>query len=410
MSDGTAMRNDDLVTARLVTDLDLLPVPAGPGHLRPQVTHDLARRPVIVLALLVLLLGVGLTVAPLRDAAADAARSLEQLLTAPAWTGYYIDLSATTDTGFAANRIVFTAGSFPGMTTKPDIVVPGERRADRGPWSPDGERIPLHAGTRLLVGDRLGRVRQLADFAPMFPVRSGWIGSSAILVALHDGIRGEFARVDLRIGTVTRRPDPFPDLNLAYAPFSPDGQWVPFTMRLGGCFEENALAYMSTDRLVELKDGTGRPLTAIGWLSDGRLISAWCDAALSRMHLLIGFPETGPSPLATIPWHSGQAAPFIDRPRDRVLFSTHVGNAPGVLSAIEPDGRIAEVVRIPSLTKDDAFGGIDQLYLSRDGRYLAFRVRETVAFQPTYRAGLIEVATGQVLYACPFQCHRLAVR
>jgi len=69
-------------------------------------------------------------------------------------------------------------------------------------------------------------------------------------------------------------------------------------------------------------------------------------------------------------------------------------------------------VRVPRLTPNGEFSrlGWPSMTLSRDARFLSFRVIEPRGAQRVARSGVVDLATGQVTYGCDVGCLRIVLR
>ena len=412
------------VTTRLVTGLDLLPVPADGHRLPPRTTARGRSNPVLVLAALIAIVAVALAWAPASQAVADAAKLIQRMITGVPYVGYYLDLDARDPNGFRKQRLMFAPGRLPGVPTVPEMIGRTVNLDDLTvnftSWSADGEHLIVFSGPRLYLGDRAGRVREVAAFAPEYAiVRAAWTGPDDIIAVLGvaqlrdqngDPIptlrsRNWIGRVHLGGSPDAPRaiPRAIGDFSgLAFS--SPDGRWVAVDRgysryRDPGCFELSAVYEIDADRLIDLVDARGRPLMAMGWLGDGRLVTGFCSPSDSTMELFLGAPDSVPSaPLVVLPWRPFAPAPIVDRPRDRILVAPRGGVAATSLIAVDPDGRQTVLGRIPAFT----FSATTHAFitdLSRDERYLSVREVDTSG-PPWQRTGVIELATGQITDAC----------
>ncbi|MBI2983467.1 MAG: hypothetical protein HYY42_04725 [Chloroflexi bacterium] len=364
----------------------------------------------------------------------DAANELRLTISGAPYLGYYMGLDARDASGANAPRLMFAPGRLPGIPAVPNVAQPAFVTMGHGGWSWDGEHVLVVSAQRVYLGDRRGQLRQIADLGPdRHFIRAGWIGPDEILTVvgspewLTQRDRRWISRVHISAGAETPRPISQgaarvlwgADIREGHVAASPGGRWIRWgTPDTSGCREWSGLYDVENDRLSDLVDSKGRRLTAIGWLRDARLVTAFCDPAQGTIDIFLGAPESIPSaPLATLPWKPRSVIPVVDRPRDRILFAPGGGAEPATLTAIEADGRRTELGRIPAFTAyadESAF----LWTLSRDGRHLSFgasRPSTTPAVAGTVpqRAGVIELATGQVTNACPDGprgCGNLALR
>lgn len=361
----------------------------------------------------------------------DAANELGLMIKGASYVGYYVDLDARDAKGANAPRLMFAPGKVPGIAATPNVAQLPTVAMGQGGWSWDGEHVLVVSAQRMYLGDRTGQLRQIADLGPEFHFwRAGWIGPEEILTVVAspqyvlDG-RKWISRV--RIGTGAEPPRLLSrsvaralsstDIRPGPAAASPGGRWIHFwTDDAVGCPVWSGLYDVENDRLIDLVDSRGHRLTAIGWLREARLVTAFCDPAQGTIEIFLGAPESIPSvALATLPWKPLSAVPVIDRSRDRILFAPWAGAEPATLIAIEADGRRTELGRIPAFTAyadETAVLGT----LSRDARYLSFSASRQIQAGGTpvlRRTGLIELSTGQVTNACtagPKGCAGLALR
>jgi hypothetical protein len=167
--------------------------------------------------------------------------------------------------------------------------------------------------------------------------------------------------------------------------------------------------------VVDLVNAAGRPLMALGWTRDGRVVSAYCDAQRGTMDLFVAAPDNTPSvPLSTVAWTRGSPLPFVDAARDRVIVAPGGGPGPANLLAVGLDGRQTVLARLPAFASDESERGplLRIIYLrsiSRDERFLSFSITDA---NDSRRTGVIELSTGQVSYACgdDRECYQLTLR
>jgi hypothetical protein len=400
---------DRELTARFVSALDQLPVPVGPGRLLPRSAP--ARAPRYAIAAIVLVLAIAIGVPPVREAIAGAFRWLDDLVGGPAWVGYYVEQTPFGTSTYQEGRLMFTSGRLPGVPTVP--VVEGEF-ADHSPWSPAGDRVILTAGPAIYVGDRAGNVRKIGEVPQGFVWLPRWAPSGEIIADAYVDGGHWILRVDPTTGRMDRRQLMANLVPQSQAAFSPDGEWLVLNApTAGSCYGGYSSLYeIGQQRAAPLLNSAGDPLFAIGWTADGRLISTFCDRARAQSDFFVSRPDSRPTvPFAVLPWAPRNPLPRVDPQRDRLLVSTQDGATPGVVSALSFDGRLTEVVRLPRLTDDDLNGDVQHGTLSTDGRFMSFRVAEAGPDKVVRtRAGLINVITGQVMYACAVDCTGLSLR
>jgi hypothetical protein len=417
MSDRfTPGETHDAIAHRLVTALDSLPVPAGPSRLRGAVPRSLGREPrVLVLAAALLLVVTAISSPQFREAAAELTRYIQRVLFGPSWTGYYLDLAARDAAGNAAPRLlVVSPDRLTGMPLTPDIAGP---LADHGPWSPDGERIVVYNGPKIYVGDRRGSVREIADVDSGFVAQAGWIGNDRVFAVLNTStgiaIAGSgasagpssFATIDLTTGAIDVRPLETVQTGRAFAAVSPDGRWLPLVRGPGACGTTVSLYDLSTHQIVPVIDAQGRGLSAaVFFLSDGRMVTAWCDRAASSLELYVGAPGSIPMLIATL--SAGQDTPMVIVKDDEILIIGKNPVAAQTIPVFDPTGRVVRTIQLPQLTTD---GTLNQAGLSRDGRTFSFVLREIRGREVKFRAGVVDIATGQVTFVCDVDCARLAI-
>jgi hypothetical protein len=420
------------VTSRLVTSLDALPVPPNGRRLERHSVAGARSEPLVVLAVAFALIATALAWGPASHAVADAARLIQRIVIGPPFVGYYFDLRPPDAEPKAGQRIAFAPGTLPGVRTVPEVAGPnvmltitGPSGGSDGSWTEDGERLLLWAGARIYVGDRSGRVLPVADLGDGHTVlRAGWLRSGEILAVLGPG-PNEADRSRwisrIRIGSPAEVPRrvPGPITVWGVPPASPDGRWLTVDRGRGTCtragFGASGVYDIDQERIVDLVDGAGRPLMALGWMRDGRLASAFCDAARGTMELFVAPPDTAPTgSLATVAWSRGSPQPFVDVARDRVIVAPGGGVEPATLLAVGLDGRRTELGRLPAVaSRRGELGPLLQIVylrsISRDERYVSFSVTDANDWR---RTGVVELATGQVVYACPEsqECYQLTLR
>ena len=419
---------DDAIARRLVGALDALPVPAGPARLRTGSARRPQDRTLLVFAAVALMVLAALSSEPVRDAAVGGTRWILRALFGPPWTGYYIEAGPSAGGGPRTQHLRFAAGEFPGTPTRPSM----ERQIIViGPWSPDGELLTItDMGSKIYVGDRLGNVRQVADLGPGYTEqpRVVWVGPRS-LFAMARTPDGKLwaATIDVRTGTVdlrrletpiVPRDDP-PGISYAWA--SPDGRWLAVTLGAGGCGELTGIYEIATHRIVDVVDPQGRPAYAAGWLSDGRLVSAFCDRSSARVDIFVSAPGVRPDqPIATLPLTANSPQFAFDYVSDRFLVFTESPTRDSVVRIFDSTGRVVRMASVPRLTQSGEFsplGGWFAGTLSRDGRFLSFRILEqggaglgNTGATRFARSGVVNLVTGELTYGCDVGCFLTVLR
>lgn len=430
MSDRADVELDRFVAVRLVPALDALPIaPRG----RP-LGRGTAARPAPVLMFAMILLGVAAlaTWTPWTQTVGEAARVIRQLVSGGSFVGYYFDMRAPDADPRANQRVMFTAGTLPGGPTMPAVVGPSVVLPITGPaggsdasWTADGEHLLLWAGARIYLGDRSGRVQQIADLGASFVVlRAGRLEAGGVLAVLgpapeSDGRGRWISRI--RPGSPPEEPRLVPASIVVwgYPPASPDGRWLTVDVGRGTCTRSGfgASGVYDIDRgvVVDLVTAAGSPLMALGWTGDGRVVSAYCDAQRRAMDLFVVAPGDAPGvPLATVAWARGSPLPFVDPARDRVIAAPGGGPAPANLLGVALDGRQTVIAQLPPFASAESEGGplLRIIYLrsmSRDERFLSFSITDA---NDRHRTGVIDLSTGQVSYACgdDRECYHMTLR
>lgn len=349
----------------------------------------------------------------------DAANEIRLMIQGAEYVGYYVDLDARDANGVNAPRLMFAPGKLPGIAAVPNVAQQFTAAMGHGGWSSDREHVFVVSAAKMYVGDRRGQLREVADLGAGLQFwRAGWVGTNEIMavVAPTDWMsdaRRWITRVGMTTGAGVLRPLPEsgarllrdPDIREGHVSVSPGGRWIRYgSSQIDGCPQRSSLYDLESDRSIDLVDARGRRLMAIGWFSDGRLVTGFCDPQ-GTIDVFVDAPDRVPSvPLATLPWRPLSVIPVVDPPRDRILFAPGGGSSRATLTAIEPNGGRTELGRIPAFTSS-----VDERAfiwtLSRDGRYLSFvtsgQAVPGVGLQVLQRVGVVELATGQVTYACP---------
>lgn len=418
----TETSEHDQIVHRLVMALDALPVPEEPTGFGAMARPSLARDPRMLLVVaLLLVLVTTLTSPQFQHAATDLRRYIEHVVFGPPWVGYYVEKTGESATGRPAFRLLVASSDSQRGPATPDLV--GDR-PDHGPWSPDRERITVSSDSQLYVGDRSGRLRPVADVgAGYMVVGSGWIGNGmvwAVALAVPTGTAaGEnapgapslFVTIDLKTGALERSVLD----NLRGGPsgtISPDGRWLPVVRGDGACLTVAGLYDLVTRETVDVVDESGRPASlSSGFLSDGRIVVAQCDPLAHTMELYVGAPGDRPSLIAVVPITVRYPVVVSDNGNDEILVIASGPDAPQSAYVFDPTGRLLRRVPLPQFAAQgttDVFGG-----LSHDGRSLGFTVSEAHR-DPfpdfAYRAGVVDLTTGQVTYLCDRGCFWLLLR
>jgi hypothetical protein len=301
-------------------------------------------------------------------------------------------------------------------------------RPDHGQWSPDRERITVSHDSVLYVGDRSGRLRQVADIgAGYVVVGSGWVGNDKVwanavpmqsFTAPSESRLGPpvLVTVDLRTGALEPVIDDYQGLPVLA--ISPDGRWLTLAAGSAGgpggdgsCSGLAALYDRATRETVDVVDGNGRPASvSFGYLSDGRIVVAQCDHVAHTMELYAGAPGARPTRIAVVPITVRYPVVTSDNGNDEILVIASAPDAPQSAYVFDPTGRLR---RLP-LPQFAAVGTI-QFYgfLSHDGKSMGFTISELHRDPfPDYapRAGVVDLVTGQVTYLCDGGCFGLLVR
>jgi hypothetical protein len=411
----------DAIAHRLVVALDVLPVPPGPSSLRaPAVRSVFDSKRAILFALLMLALVTTVASPQFQQAASELTRYIQRTLFGPGWVGYYFDNNASDASGQPVRQLRFVSSDASGAPMTPDIV---GARAHHGLWSPDRERMTISNDSKIYVADRSGRVREVADVGAGREVwRTGWIrgdniwglvwstptGSGAAEYAA--GTPWSFVTVNVNTGALDRRIlERFP--GQAFPIVSPDGRWLPVAGSAGACGLTTMLYDLVTYETVAVVDANGRPASAaVGFFSDGRMLSVYCDRPAARIELYVGAPGSRPTLVAVVPGDVVAPVVATDSGTDEILVVAGRPDAPQIAHVFDPAGRQLRTIRLPQLTTQ---GSIDRAGFSRDGQFLAFVMTESRGapfVQFVSRAGVVDLATGQVTYLCNGGCDYLLLR
>jgi hypothetical protein len=330
----------------------------------------------------------------LREGAMESARAALDRIFPATWAAYYIEIDesdprAAGDPEAADSRLMFASGSLPGRATRllTDQVFTGT-------WSPNGERFVASSGTRLLMGDRDGQVRQIADLGDLHPTAPAiWSGDAELLVPVTRDARQQWlVRLDSRTGAILDQRDLAVELS-PYAP-SPDGKWILAVDQRAGM---GVLYELATKRLVTA--GAGESFAA--WLGDGRVLVSLLDD--EGAHLTARRPD------------GGSAETIVDLDGLPLLPAVTGGGRVAIVEAQtgDPYGPRAIWLISSGETPVRVAKDLGRVYFpkpSRDGRYVGFSEVQPGTGPVRVRTGVIEVATKRVTYACDAGCAVLDVR
>ena len=331
---------------------------------------------------------------PLREAAVEGARAAWDRVVPATWAAYYLEVEESDPRGVqdperADSRLMFASGSLPGRATR--LLTD---RVFTGTWSPNGERFVASAGTRLLMGDRDGNVRQLTDLRDLHPTASPiWSGDGELLVSVtRDGKQQWLVRLDSRGGGILDQRDLAMEL-APYAP-SPDGKWILAVDQRAGT---GVLYELATKRLITAAAGE----SFAAWLGDGRVLVSFLDD--KGAHLNARRPE------------GGSTETLIDLVGIPLLPAVAAGGRVAIVEAQtgDPAGPRAIWLITPGERPVRVAKDLGRVYFpkpSRDGRYVGFSEMAPGTGPAKVRTGVIEVATKRVVYACDAGCAVLDVR
>jgi hypothetical protein len=395
--------DDDQMTRRIVTALDALPVPNEPTGFTATAKSSFVSEPrMIVVTALVLLLIATVTSPPFQRAAAELSRYIERIeFGRPRWVGYYLE-SANMGASDRNTRLRFASSD---SQTHPSIVMIGGTTLSHGQWSPDGERITVSDGSQLYVGDRSGRVRPVTDLGAGRVVgQSGWIGNDKVwaVAPSPDFTAGLFVTVELKTGAIEQLPIELRgDLVV-----SPDGRWGAMNPHEGGCDTVATLFNFATHETLEVVDGRGRP-ASLSFVRDGRILVQQCDHVAGTVELYVGAPGDRPDLIAAVPITVRYPSVAYNDSTDEILVIASSPDAPQDAYVFDPTGHLLRTPHLPQFAREGQ-GFIATL--SRDGRSLGFIANDLNGFSPGPRAGVIDLATGDVTYLCDAGCWYLLVR
>jgi DNA-directed RNA polymerase specialized sigma24 family protein len=417
---GYVARTQDEDIRPTVASLDALPVPDEPTGFGAVARPSLGRDPrMLLVAALLLALVTTVTSQQFQHSAADVRKYVERIAFGQGWVGYYIE-GATRPSASSqpSYRLMFASSDSPRSPTTLDLV---GGRPDHGQWSPDRERIAVSNGGQLYVGDRSGRLQQVADVGAGFVIASGWIRNDKIwAIALMPGDPAVadsafpppylFVAVDLKTGALERRI--LDDVRGAVAgAISPDGRWLALVGNDGACRNYAAFYDLATRATIGVVDGNGLPASLSGFLSDGRIVVTQCDRFAHTMELYVGAPGARPSLIAVVPTTLRYPLVASGNGSDEIFVIASAPDAPQSAYVFDPTGRLLRRVALPQFGAQgttDVFGEI-----SHDGKSLGFTISELHRdpfpdFVP--RAGVLDLVTGQVTYLCDSGCFWLLVR
>jgi hypothetical protein len=416
----------DTLPIRMIDAIDALPVPAGPGGLRPRARLILRPRldPVTVLVVIVLALAAVAATPVGRAAVSEAGRLIERLFGLGPWPAYY-GVKVTDVSGAEFEGLMFWDGISPGRSVLTTALSPGW---GGGWWSPDGSVIAVSAGSSIYLGDRSGVLREVANVTPLQVAAPNWIGPDRVAALARLDDTDWLIYVDVRRGDVSRRllPDaarPARDFGLrgrfsaGVVPparkISPDGRWLITGDR--PC-RSVAVYDLESDRRIELADGVETRGVPLGWLRGSVRVWATCDASTGTLHIRAGTPDAAPTEIGSVPLGALNESygPAIDEARDRILFQGRDGDD-WVIYAITLDGQQVELARL-HIKIESPLGGIQPIDISQDGRLLAFSAVDWVntgygdTLAPVSRTGVIDLRTLEITWACEIDCAKVRLR
>lgn len=329
----------------------------------------------------------------LRETLVEAARSTVDRIVPARWAAYYLEIDAAdprarTDPEGADAQLMYASGSLPGRAARL-LSAP----VFTGTWSPNGERFVATSGSRVFLADRDGQAKLLTELRDLRPTGPPlWNGDEQLLFgATRTGQQHWLVTLDARTGTVLDQRD----IGIGIQPWSAsrDGKWVLALDRRTGT---GILLETATGRQIQ-----PRPRESFAaWLRDGRVIVTVALESGSRIvarrpdgDVTETLLELDGLPLVPASATGDKVAIIEARGRD--------GSGPRSVWLVAPG---AQPVRVAT--------GLGRVYMtkpSRDGRFVGFSEAEE-GTPITVRAGVVEVATGKVTYACDAGCAVLDVR
>jgi hypothetical protein len=381
----------DELAGRLLAGLDALPLPMPPGALQ-----SIKRRGVgwfalaAGLAAILLGLAVALQFDATRDAAADLTKRLG-VAAAPSWRGYYFEIRTSTDPAVEPFlRLMFSDGRFPGRALTDEST---RYRFLPSGWSPSGEHALLTlADGAPVIGDREGRLTRIpTQLSGISVFVWQWRGDGELVTTgiLADGSHA-LIRIDARTGMELERRRVAPGDASGVGKVSPDLRWL--------AFDWDGREAVTYDLETGLRASSGAPTSTVGWLGDGRLVYARYERTGSRVDRTRVYvrPPDATDGVLLGEW-PGEVFAFAEPTSPYVIVSYYAG---GEMWLIHPSG---ERVRVPGQ-------GVPRhtfrASLSSDGRYLGFN-QET---DPGVRAGVVDLKTGEIRWACERACGELSIR
>lgn len=335
-----------------------------------------------------------LAVPPLREAVGERVRATWDDAFSVAWAGYYLEIdqsdpSAKDDPEHAASQLMFAAGGLPGSVAR--LL---EEHVYTGTWSPSGERFVVSSGTRVLIGDRHGQVKQLVDLRDRLPTAPAqWVSDREIVLSTTpDGRRQLLVHLDPSSGTVLDEREMPADI-LPYAS-SPDGRWLLAVQRRG---RAGVLFEPSTGRVVMPGD---REAYA-AWLGDGRILVSVLDREGAH---LVARKADGGGDQVLLDLDGVPLLPATSNGGRVAIVEEQTGSSSGPRSiwVVAPDQTPVRVAR--------DLGAVYLPKASRDGRYVSFSEVSARGLDVKVRTGLIEIATKRMTYACDEGCAVLDLR
>lgn len=330
----------------------------------------------------------------LRDRMVETARSTVDKVLPAGWAAYYLEVDdadprARTDPESADARLMFASGTLPGKAAR--LL---EAPIFTGSWSPNGERFVVTSGARVFLGDRDGQARPLTELRDLVPTGPPlWNGDNELLIGVtRNGQQQWLVTLDSRSGALLDQRD----IGIGIQPYSasPDGAWLlAVDHRLGA----GMLLEIRTGRRISA--GAGESFAA--WMSDGRILAA---LELERGSRLVARRPEGGAAETILELEGLPLLPGVTSGKRVAIVEGEQSGDPAGPRAIwlitpgEEPLRVARDLRrvySPRPSHDGKFVGFSEIELSTPIRV---------------RAGVIEVATSTVRYACEAGCAVLDVR